>query len=382
MTGEIFPDLGEVWGAPRPWVDGDFPLPVPGTADPCGSAVVWEHGWPGPNPVGLTRNDYGLSTCCGGVMWPPGDFLLVFRPGRWPEHINIGAGPTLNFLPGHRTGPLIKFSPAAAGLTGYDEVCIMPGITMLVQPPQGPTLAFRLQGLAGPGPTLDFLPDSRFGLIGSGPVIELFPDGSAPIGSGPVLKLFPAASLTLAGSGPLLKLFPVGSLPIGTGLILALVPTAPLTLAGAVLFKLFPASVMPDIGSGPIMDFIPNCDLVVPAPPPGTSCSDAPTMAIDTDYTYDLANTPAWFAIPTTAIGHGDPPNIHVTVTKNSGVDFDFEGWGDCPVTTFLGNRSVTSTPACLDWGGNGSLNYIQVFPLMHTSGIANYTIRFGSGVC
>lgn len=82
----IWPDIGEVEEAPRPYRKGDFPIPVPGTGLPCGPVPTFEDGYPGPNPPGLNRNDFGLAFCCGDQTDLNGQPLFLFWPGAITPH--------------------------------------------------------------------------------------------------------------------------------------------------------------------------------------------------------------------------------------------------------------------------------------------------------
>ena len=61
----VWPELGEVEGASRPWRNGSFPVFVEGNNPPCGSAMVWQYGYPGTVPPLFPRNVWGLLPCCG-----------------------------------------------------------------------------------------------------------------------------------------------------------------------------------------------------------------------------------------------------------------------------------------------------------------------------
>jgi hypothetical protein len=81
----IWPDLGEVEDAPRPWRDGSFPIVVPGTSGPCGSREVWREGYDGTIPPAFPRNDLGLLPCCNtlaSLLGNPTFGLLAIGPGK------------------------------------------------------------------------------------------------------------------------------------------------------------------------------------------------------------------------------------------------------------------------------------------------------------
>lgn len=76
----IYGPYGEVLWSPRKHRDGNFPILVPGAGNFCGSEQTWRYGSADPIPVGLPRNDFGLSECCGGLQAFPGSPLLCFCP--------------------------------------------------------------------------------------------------------------------------------------------------------------------------------------------------------------------------------------------------------------------------------------------------------------
>lgn len=60
----VYPELGEVEFAPRPWRDGSFGIAVSGLNGPCGSRGVWQFGYQGTIPPDFPRNNLGLLPCC------------------------------------------------------------------------------------------------------------------------------------------------------------------------------------------------------------------------------------------------------------------------------------------------------------------------------
>ncbi len=82
---EIWPDVGEQQYAARPWVDGNFPIDVPGVREPCGDRDIWSRGTIGtPKPI-YPRNMFGLMACCGGLIALPGQPTFGFQPQSVPS---------------------------------------------------------------------------------------------------------------------------------------------------------------------------------------------------------------------------------------------------------------------------------------------------------
>ncbi len=73
-----YPDLGEVWLYPRRWVNGSFPLVLPGDDHFCGAEDVWENGWAEGCPPELPKLIDNVPVCCG----PPiGPLVFLLFPG-------------------------------------------------------------------------------------------------------------------------------------------------------------------------------------------------------------------------------------------------------------------------------------------------------------
>lgn len=79
--GEPYEGIGERPHLYTDWVDGSFPVVVPGTKVPCGDKEVMQHGWPGPDPPALDRYSFGLAKCCG-IFSDPCDHCITADDGE------------------------------------------------------------------------------------------------------------------------------------------------------------------------------------------------------------------------------------------------------------------------------------------------------------
>ena len=79
----LYPEIGEVNAATRPWRDGSFPLAMPGQGPPCGPRPVWANGYEGTVPARYPRNDFGLLPCCNTApgVWP----VVSLNPFEFPR---------------------------------------------------------------------------------------------------------------------------------------------------------------------------------------------------------------------------------------------------------------------------------------------------------
>lgn len=110
---------------------------------------------------------------------------------------------------------------------------------------------------------------------------------------------------------------------------------------------------------------------------PGATCGDAPEIAMDTDYSFDIASGPGsqWFKFPATS-----GTQYHVKITLNSGSGFSAAvTTGTCASPTF--RFALNTLTTCDSYTpGSDTTFMVQVSPgLMGTS---NYTINAGTGAC